>query len=139
MGWEVAPHDLTQLLLRLNHDYRLPPLYIAENGAAYEDRLVDGEVDDEPRRAYLEAHLHAVADAMEQGVDLRGYFVWSLLDNFEWSHGYAKRFGIVYVDYATQQRRPKRSGLWYSRLVCAVRGADPVRGGVARRPDYATG
>jgi beta-glucosidase len=122
MGWEVSPRDLTRLLLRLHHDYRLPPLYIAENGAAYEDRLVDGEVRDEPRRAYLESHLHAAADAIEQGVDLHGYFVWSLLDNFEWSHGYAKRFGIVRVDYATQERQPKRSGWWYSRLVrCARR------------------
>ena len=117
MGWEVAPRDLTELLLRLDRDYRLPPLYIAENGAAYEDRLVNGEVDDEPRRAYLEAHLHAVADAIERGVDLRGYFVWSLLDNFEWAHGYSKRFGIVHVDYATQERRPKRSARWYSRVV----------------------
>jgi beta-glucosidase len=122
MGWEVAPRDFTQLLLRLHRDYRLPPLYIAENGAAYDDRLVNGEVNDEQRRAYLESHLHAVADALEQGVDLRGYFVWSLLDNFEWAHGYARRFGIVHVDYATQQRRPKRSALWYSRLLCAVRG-----------------
>ena len=130
MGWEVAPRELTQLLLRLHRDYRLPPLYIAENGAAYDDRLVNGEVDDEPRRAYLESHLHAVADAIEQGVDLRGYFVWSLLDNFEWSQGYAKRFGIVRVDYATQERRPKRSGLWYSRLVrCArqIPATAPVR------------
>jgi beta-glucosidase len=122
MGWEVSPGDLTELLLRLNRDYRLPPLYIAENGAAYEDRVVNGEVHDEPRRAYLESHLHAIADAMELGVDLRGYFVWSLLDNFEWSHGLAKRFGIVHVDYATQHRRPKESALWYSRLLrCARR------------------
>lgn len=126
MGWEVSPRDLTRLLLRLHRDYRLPPLYIAENGAAYEDRLVNGEIDDEPRRAYLESHLHAAADAIEQGVDLRGYFVWSLLDNFEWSHGRAKRFGIVHVDYDTQERRPKRSARWYQRLLCAVRERDPV-------------
>ncbi|MGH8171096.1 MAG: GH1 family beta-glucosidase [Steroidobacteraceae bacterium] len=122
MGWEVAPRDFTQLLLRLHREYRLPPLYVAENGAAYEDRLVNGEVDDEPRRAYLESHLEAVAEAIGQGVDLRGYFVWSLLDNFEWSQGYTRRFGIVHVDYATQERRPKRSGLWYGGLVrCARR------------------
>lgn len=122
MGWEVAPRDFTQLLLRLHREYRLPPLYIAENGAAYEDRLENGEVNDEPRRAYLESHLEAVAEAIGQGVDLRGYFVWSLLDNFEWSQGYTRRFGIVHVDYATQERRPKRSGLWYSGLVrCARR------------------
>jgi len=130
MGWEVSPRDFTQLLLRLNRDYPLPPLYIAENGAAYEDRLVNGEVDDEPRRAYLESHLRAVADAIDQGVDLRGYFVWSLFDNFEWSAGYAKRFGIVHVDYATQERRPKRSARWYSRLLRAVRDANPARADV---------
>jgi beta-glucosidase len=139
MGWEVSPRDFTALLLRLHRDYCLPPLYIAENGAAYEDRLVDGEVDDEPRRAYLESHLHAVADAIEQGVDLRGYFVWSLLDNFEWSHGFAKRFGIVHVDYATLERRPKRSALWYSRLLAALRGADRSPAGVAGKTDCVTG
>ncbi|MHB8813332.1 MAG: GH1 family beta-glucosidase [Steroidobacteraceae bacterium] len=139
MGWEVSPRDFTELLLRLKRDYRLPPLYIAENGAAYEDRLVDGEIDDEPRRAYLESHLHAVANAIEEGVDLRGYFVWSLLDNFEWSHGYTQRFGLVHVDYATQQRRPKRSALWYSRLLRAARTADSTRAGVARKPDCVTG
>ena len=138
MGWEVSPRDFTRLLLRLHRDYRLPPLYIAENGAAYEDRLVNGEVDDEPRRAYLESHLHAVADAIEQGVDLRGYFIWSLLDNFEWSHGYAKRFGIVRVDYATQERRPKRSALWYSRLLSAVRDEEAARAVTARTPDCVT-
>jgi beta-glucosidase len=139
MGWEVSPRDFTELLLRLKRDYRLPPLYIAENGAAYEDRLVNGEIDDEPRRAYLESHLHAVANAIEEGVDLRGYFVWSLLDNFEWSHGYTQRFGLVHVDYATQQRRPKRSALWYSRLLRAARTVDPTRAGVARKPDCVTG
>lgn len=133
MGWEVAPRDLTRLLLRLHHDYRLPPLYIAENGAAYDDRLVNGEVHDEARRAYLESHLNAVADAIEQGVDLRGYFVWSLLDNFEWAHGYAKRFGIVHVDYDTQERRPKRSAHWYSRLLRAAAERDPKAAGVASR------
>ncbi|HUA23892.1 MAG TPA: GH1 family beta-glucosidase [Steroidobacteraceae bacterium] len=119
MGWEVAPRDFSEFLLRLHHDYPLPPLYIAENGAAYQDRVVNGQVDDEPRRAYLESHVRAVADAIDLGVDLRGYFVWSLLDNFEWAHGYAKRFGIVHVDYATQERRPKQSALWYSRLLRA--------------------
>src|SRR5579863_2171053 len=138
MGWEVSPRDLTQLLLRLHRDYRLPPLYIAENGAAYEDSVVDGEVDDELRRAYLEGHLHAVADAIDQGVDLRGYFVWSLLDNFEWAHGCAKRFGIVHVDYATLERLPKRSALWYGRLLAAVRDADPAPAGAARKPDCVT-
>ena len=138
MGWEVSPRDFTQLLLRLHRDYPLPPLYIAENGAAYEDRLVDGEIDDEPRRAYLESHLHAVADAIQQGVDLRGYFVWSLLDNFEWSQGYGRRFGIVHVDYATQERRLKRSAHWYSRLLSAMRSLESGRAAAARKADCLT-
>lgn len=138
MGWEVSPRDLTRLLLRLHHDYRLPPLHIAENGAAYDDRLLDGEVQDEPRRVYLESHLHAVADAIAQGVDLRGYFVWSLLDNFEWSHGYAKRFGIVRVDYDTLERQPKRSARWYSRLLHAVASLDPAAANVAGKPHSLT-
>jgi beta-glucosidase len=139
MGWEVAPGDFREFLLRLHRDYRLPPLYIAENGAAYEDRMVDGQVDDEPRRAYLESHMRAVADAIDQGVDLRGYFVWSLFDNFEWSQGYGKRFGIVHVDYATQERQPKHSGLWYSRLLRAVRDVDLARTGTPRKADCVTG
>ena len=112
MGWEVNPDGLRQLLLRLSATYpTLPPLFITENGAAYDDVLVDGRVDDIDRWAYIDAHLAAVADAMDEGVDVRGYFVWSLLDNFEWAWGYAKRFGIVYVDYATQERIPKLSAL----------------------------
>lgn len=127
MGWEVSPRDFTGLLMRLHRDYRLPPLYITENGAAYEDRLVGGEVEDEPRRAYLESHLHAVAEALDQGVDVRGYFVWSLLDNFEWASGYSKRFGIVHVDYSTMERTPKRSALWYAQLLRACRASAPAR------------
>jgi beta-glucosidase len=100
---------------------------------------VNCQVNDEARRAYLECHIRAVADALEQGVDLRGYFVWSLLDNFEWSHGYAKRFGIVHVDYATQERRPKQSALWYSGLLRAVRDLGPTRAGVVSKPDYVAG
>ena len=112
------PAGLTELLLRLNADYRLPPLYITENGAAYRDRLVDGRVADADRIRYLQRHIAAMADALESGVDVRGYFVWSLLDNFEWADGYTKRFGLVYVDYATQRRTLKDSALWY-RAFCA--------------------
>lgn len=119
MGWEVAPAKLTELLLRLDRDYRLPPLYITENGAAYPDRLVNGEVRDEERRSYIESHIRAIADAIDHGVDVRGYFVWSLLDNFEWAAGYSKRFGIYYVDYGTQKRTLKRSGAWYRGLTAA--------------------
>jgi beta-glucosidase len=116
MGWEVAPAKFTDLLLRLDRDYDLPPLFITENGAAYSDLVIDGGVKDEDRRAYIETHIRATADAIDQGVDVRGYFVWSLLDNFEWALGYTKRFGIYYVDYQTQARILKRSGFWYKNL-----------------------
>lgn len=113
MGWEVYPAGLTELLLRLHRDWRLPPLYVKENGAAFRDALVDGRVHDHERVAYLAAHIAAVGDAMAQGVPMAGYMVWSLLDNFEWASGYAKRFGLVHVDYATQRRTLKDSALWY--------------------------
>jgi beta-glucosidase len=119
MGWEVAPAKFTDLLLRLDRDYDLPPLFITENGAAYPDLVIDGGVRDEDRRAYIETHIRAIADATDQGVDVRGYFVWSLLDNFEWAAGYTKRFGIYYVDYQTQARILKRSGFWYKDLAAA--------------------
>jgi len=129
MGWEVAPAKFTDLLLRLDRDYDLPPLYITENGAAYPDLVVDGGIKDEERRAYIETHIQAIADAIDQGVDVRGYFVWSLLDNFEWAAGYSKRFGIYYVDYQTQARILKRSGFWYKDLAAAFNRAH--RGAVA--------
>jgi beta-glucosidase len=119
MGWEVAPQSLADLLLRLNRDYELPPILITENGAAYQDELVGGRVDDEPRRHYIESHLVAVADVIERGLDVRGYFVWSLMDNFEWAEGFRKRFGIVHVDYATLHRTLKGSALWYRSLLKA--------------------
>lgn len=121
MGWEIYPAGLTELLLRLQHDYRLPPVYITENGAAFPDQLVNGQVSDPARIRYLHSHISAVADAIAAGVDVRGYFAWSLLDNFEWASGYAKRFGIVYVDYATQERIPKESAYWYRDLLAAAR------------------
>jgi beta-glucosidase len=117
MGWEVAPQSLAELLLRLDRDYELPPLFITENGAAYQDDVVGGRVDDEQRRQYIESHLVAVADVIARGVDVRGYFVWSLMDNFEWAEGYRRRFGIVHVDYPTQRRTLKSSGLWYQALL----------------------
>jgi len=117
MGWEVAPHSLADLLLRLNRDYKLPPVLITENGAAYQDQLVGGRVDDEERRHYIESHLLAVADVIARGVNVKGYFVWSLMDNFEWAEGYRKRFGIVHVDYETLERTLKSSGLWYQSLL----------------------
>jgi beta-glucosidase len=113
MGWEVYPEGLTDLLVTLDRDYPLPPLYVTENGAAFDDELRDGRVHDAARTDYLSRHIDAVADAIAQGVPMAGYMVWSLMDNFEWASGYEKRFGIVHVDYATQQRTLKDSALWY--------------------------
>ncbi|WP_395702267.1 GH1 family beta-glucosidase [Aquabacterium sp.] len=113
MGWEVYPRGLTELLITLHREYRLPPTYITENGAAFADAPVDGRVHDAERTEYIRSHIAAVADAMDLGVPMAGYMVWSLMDNFEWSSGYAKRFGIVHVDYATQRRTPKDSARWY--------------------------
>lgn len=119
MGWEIYPQGLTELLLKLKAEYDLPPIYITENGMANPDTLVDGGVPDQARIAYVESHLAALKAAMDQGVDVQGYFLWSLLDNFEWNSGYAKRFGIIHVDYATQQRTPKASALWYRDFIAA--------------------
>ncbi len=117
-GWEVYASALRTLLLRLTREYRLPPLYITENGAAFSDEVSAGERVHDPRRVnYLCEHLKELRAAMEQGVDVRGYFLWSLMDNFEWAHGFSKRFGIVYVDYATQKRIVKDSGEWYARVI----------------------
>jgi beta-glucosidase len=121
MDWEIYPRGLTGLLTTLHHEYDLPPVYITENGAAFNDRMDHGRVHDTDRIDYLRGHIGAVADAMDRGVPVAGYMVWSLMDNFEWSSGYAKRFGIVHVDYATQQRTPKDSALWYRDFVRAFR------------------
>jgi beta-glucosidase len=121
MGWEVFPAGLTELLARVDADYPLPPVYIMENGAAYRDQLCEGRVGDADRIRYLRSHIGAMGDALALGVDVRGYFVWSLLDNFEWADGYSKRFGIVYVDYETQRRIPKDSALWYCDFLAARR------------------
>ena len=113
MGWENYPQGLTDLLVRLHQDYKLPPIYITENGIACADVLQGGAVADPQRIAYLSSHLTAIQAAKQAGVDVRGFFYWSLMDNYEWNSGYAKRFGMVYVDYATQKRTPKSSALWY--------------------------
>ena len=117
IGWEIYPKAFTELLLSLNEKYTLPPIYITENGAAMADKLVDGAVNDTDRIDYYQSHLNAVHDAIEQGVQVDGYFAWSLMDNFEWAEGYLKRFGIVYVDYDTQVRTIKASGLAYKALI----------------------
>jgi beta-glucosidase len=121
MGWNIAPEGLEELLLDLHTDFPGQPLMITENGAAFEDVVVDGEVHDADRVDYLARHFEAAHRAMEKGVDLRGYLVWSLLDNFEWSFGFSKRFGIVRVDYDTQTRTVKDSGRWLATLIASRR------------------
>lgn len=117
MGWENYPEGLSELLCRLKRDYPLPPVFITENGFANADVLSDGKVDDQPRIEYMRTHLQALKSAMAAGVDVRGFFYWSLMDNFEWSSGYSKRFGLFHVDYATQVRTAKESAHWYRRLI----------------------
>ena len=118
-GWEVYPPALTDVLVWVSERYGRIPLYITENGAAFYDppSAIDGRVDDPLRMHYYGEHLRAAFDAIGRGVDLRGYFAWSLLDNFEWSLGYAKRFGLIHVDYATQQRTLKASAHYYAEII----------------------
>jgi beta-glucosidase len=123
MGWEVYPQGLHDLLVRLHDEYAPPPLYVTENGAAFEDLRAGGGVHDPQRAAYLEGHLEAVGRAIEDGVPVQGYFLWSLLDNFEWGLGYSARFGIVYVDFETFERVPKSSFGRYRDFIAAHRGA----------------
>jgi beta-glucosidase len=126
MDWPVVPDAFDELLIRLAHDYQFPAIYITENGAAFDDQPVGGRIHDERRLAYLHSHLGAVHQAMAGGVPVRGYFVWSLLDNFEWALGYSKRFGVVYVDYATQARLVKDSGRWYQQLLTTNQLSEPA-------------
>ena len=116
MGWPITPAGLTALLVRWHQEHgdKLPPLYITENGAAYDDAPdASGRIADQRRIDYLQAHLQAVSNAIEQGAPVKGYYQWSLMDNFEWALGYDKRFGIVHVDFQTQKRTIKDSGFWY--------------------------
>lgn len=120
MGWEVYPDGLRRLLVRVANDYAPPAIYVTENGAAFGDvRVHDGRVHDPERVAYLESYIGAVGDAIADGAPVKGYFVWSLLDNFEWAHGYSKRFGIVYIDYPTLERVPKDSFYWYRDFIAS--------------------
>jgi beta-glucosidase len=118
MGWEVCAPALRRLLNKINHEYCLPPIYITENGASFKDEVsTDGKIHDPRRLDYLKNHFIQTHLAMQDGVDVRGYFVWSLFDNFEWAHGFTKRFGVIHVDYETQQRTFKDSGEWYSEVI----------------------
>jgi beta-glucosidase len=118
-GWEVRPELLVETLTWVTHRYGRVPIYITENGAAMPDpdSPVNGHVDDPRRTDYLRRHIAALRVAIDRGVDLRGYFVWSLLDNYEWSSGFQHRMGIVHVDYATQQRTIKASGEYYREVI----------------------
>jgi beta-glucosidase len=132
-GWEVFPPGLTRVLTWVKERYGNPPVYVTENGAAFRDPPVPerDRLADPLRVEYLRTHLAAVHAAIAQGVDVRGYFVWSLLDNFEWSHGYSKRFGIVHVDFGTQTRTLKDSARFYAEVI-ASNGR--VLGGALPRP-----
>lgn len=123
MGWEVYPRGLADLLCRLHRDYAPPALVVTENGAAFED-VWDGNtrVSDPRRVEYLQEHIRAVAQAISQGAPVRGYFAWSLMDNYEWAEGYSKRFGLIYIDYASQRRVIKDSGYWYANFLTSQRG-----------------
>ncbi len=122
MGWEVYPDGLNRLLVRVAADYAPPAIYVTENGAAFPDvRTHDGRVRDPERTDYIASYLEAVSRAIADGAPVKGYFVWSLLDNFEWAYGYSKRFGIVYVDYPTLERVPKDSFYWYRDFIASRR------------------
>ncbi|WP_375386530.1 GH1 family beta-glucosidase [uncultured Microbacterium sp.] len=116
MGWNIEPAGLEELLLSLRDEFPGQTVMVTENGAAFEDTVVDGQIHDDARIDYIHRHVVAIHRALQQGVDIRGYFVWSLLDNFEWSYGYSKRFGIVHVDYDTLERTPKASARWFADL-----------------------
>ncbi|HJQ83130.1 MAG TPA: family 1 glycosylhydrolase, partial [Candidatus Binatia bacterium] len=139
-GWEIYPDGLREVLCRLAQEYAAPPLYVTEFGAAFDDvRVHDGRIHDVERIAFLDASVEAIDAARAAGVDVRGAFVWSLLDNFEWYEGYAKRFGLVYVDYPTLERIPKASFAWYRDLIAARKvrqeglgGELPVGSGVGK-------
>ncbi|MCU1441008.1 MAG: beta-glucosidase [Rhodoglobus sp.] len=123
-GWSIVPASLTSVLVRVATEFTSLPLLVTENGASFHDYVdPNGEVLDIERVDYLRGYLSAAADAIRAGVDLRGYYAWSFLDNFEWAEGYSKRFGLVYVDYRTQERIPKLSAHWYRRLITEHRGA----------------
>ena len=118
MDWEVYPDGLYDLLVRIEKDYNSPDIYITENGAAFkDDRITEDRIDDQDRLDYLKNHFEAAYKAIQDGVKLKGYYVWSFMDNFEWAFGYSKYFGIVHVDYQTMKRTPKKSALWYREVI----------------------
>src|SRR4029079_4902427 len=134
-GWQaIYPAGLYDLLLRIKHDYGDIPLSITENGIPTNDILDSDTVDDRERVEFLQSHIAATHRAIQAGVDLRSYYVWSLLDNFEWAAGYSQRWGMVYVDFQTQQRTPKRSALWYHDVIRehGAKLVDPIASSIPR-------
>jgi beta-glucosidase len=123
MGWEIAPSAFKVVLLQMRDEFGNPELFVTENGCASPDVLVDGQCHDPARVDYLRQYLSVASDAVAEGVNLKGYLVWSLLDNYEWSYGYGKRFGIVHVDYATQKRTPKSSYAFLQQTIANQRVA----------------
>mgnify|MGYP002630104575 FL=1 len=117
MNWEVHPQAFEEILLRISKEYSPKAIYITENGSAWNDEVINGEIIDDERIDYLVRHLDAMRSARSQGAPILGYFAWSFLDNFEWAYGYEKRFGLIYVDYKTQTRTPKKSALFYRQLL----------------------
>jgi beta-glucosidase len=117
MDWEVHAPAFEEILTRIHHDYKPQEIYITENGSAWDDEIISGEINDEERISYLKSHLDAIFAAKKEGAPIQGYFAWSFMDNFEWAYGYDKRFGLVYVDYKTQKRTPKKSAHYYRELL----------------------
>jgi len=117
-GWEIYPNGLYDVLIRLRKDYGNPVLYVTENGAAFEDNVIkDGNVQDDDRIVFLRDHLMSAYRAIQDGVRLKGYSVWTIIDNFEWAEGYSERFGLVHTDYQTLKRTPKKSFYWYKQAI----------------------
>jgi beta-glucosidase len=134
MGWEIRPQGLYEVLMRLHREYDAPPLIVSETGAAFADGVrADGTIDDRARIAYLDGYLDALLAAVRDGAPVRGHFVWSLLDNFEWTQGFARRFGLVHVNYATLARTPKASFDWYRKTIAQAR-VTSARAAAARTP-----
>ena len=123
MDWEIYPLGLLELLRRIKNEYENIPTYITENGVAFYENLQNGKLEDNNRIEFLQEYLYSVHKAILEGVDVKGYFVWTFMDNFEWAQGYEKTFGLVHIDRATLKRTPKKSAEWYS-SVCKKNGFD---------------
>lgn len=127
MGWDITPDSLVELIDRVRRDYTNIPVYITENGSAWDDEVADGKVHDEKRCSYLKQHLNAVSKANDMGLNIAGYFVWSLMDNLEWNHGYSKRFGIIYINFETLERIPKDSFYLYQKSIAEAKETGAIK------------